>query len=52
MMIFVVASAGLEPAHPKIIDFESIVSTIPPRGHQNEQVIEKPDYCKELSSKA
>lgn len=28
-----VASGGLEPPHPKAVDFESTVSTIPPQGH-------------------
>ncbi len=27
----VVPAGGLEPPHPKITDFESVVSTIPPR---------------------
>ena len=33
MSFEVVAKAGLEPAHPKAVDFESTVSTIPPLGH-------------------
>ena len=32
-IVFLVAPAGLEPAHLAAMDFESIVSTIPPRSH-------------------